>query len=100
MILNFFPLLLSQIELQSMRVDCKVASRFAHTTMTTKALNAANDSQEVFFEVDLPKTAFITNFSMSVPLCLLLPPVEMLYVFVFICIYVLERLRVECTSVR
>ncbi|XP_026098274.1 inter-alpha-trypsin inhibitor heavy chain H3 [Carassius auratus] len=57
---------LSRIEVQSMRVDCKVASRFAHTVMTTKALNTANASQEVFFEVDLPKTAFITNFSIEI----------------------------------
>uniref|UniRef100_A0A672M7B3 Inter-alpha-trypsin inhibitor heavy chain 1 n=1 Tax=Sinocyclocheilus grahami TaxID=75366 RepID=A0A672M7B3_SINGR len=61
---------LSQIEVQSTRMDCKVASRFAHTVMTTKALNTANASQEVFFEVDLPKTAFITNFSMLVHLSL------------------------------
>uniref|UniRef100_A0A8C1KHL5 Inter-alpha-trypsin inhibitor heavy chain H3 n=1 Tax=Cyprinus carpio TaxID=7962 RepID=A0A8C1KHL5_CYPCA len=54
------------IEVQSMRVDCKVASRFAHTVMTTKAFNTANASQEVFFEVDLPKTAFITNFSIEI----------------------------------
>uniref|UniRef100_A0A673GW06 VIT domain-containing protein n=1 Tax=Sinocyclocheilus rhinocerous TaxID=307959 RepID=A0A673GW06_9TELE len=52
-------------EVQSMKVDCKVASRFAHTVMTTKALNKANISQEVSFEVELPKTSFITNFSMS-----------------------------------
>lgn len=58
------------MEVQSMRVDCKVASRFAHTVVTTKALNIDNASQEVFFEVDLPKTAFITNFSMLVLLCL------------------------------
>ncbi|XP_016414161.1 inter-alpha-trypsin inhibitor heavy chain H3-like [Sinocyclocheilus rhinocerous] len=57
---------LSQIEVQSTRMDCKVASRFAHTVMTTKALNTANASQEVFFEVDLPKTAFITNFSIEI----------------------------------
>ncbi|XP_042589598.1 inter-alpha-trypsin inhibitor heavy chain H3-like [Cyprinus carpio] len=58
--------LAKQIEVQSMRVDCKVASRFAHTVMTTKAFNTANASQEVFFEVDLPKTAFITNFSIEI----------------------------------
>ncbi|XP_062842335.1 inter-alpha-trypsin inhibitor heavy chain H3 [Trichomycterus rosablanca] len=34
--------------------------------MTSTALNKANVSQEVFFEVELPKTAFITNFSMSI----------------------------------
>uniref|UniRef100_A0A8C7GHQ4 Inter-alpha-trypsin inhibitor heavy chain H3 n=1 Tax=Oncorhynchus kisutch TaxID=8019 RepID=A0A8C7GHQ4_ONCKI len=38
----------------------------AHTVITSSALNKANSSQEVFFEVDLPKTAFITNFSMSI----------------------------------
>uniref|UniRef100_A0A8C7TQD3 Inter-alpha-trypsin inhibitor heavy chain H3 n=1 Tax=Oncorhynchus mykiss TaxID=8022 RepID=A0A8C7TQD3_ONCMY len=59
-------LLLSQVEVYSLKVDCKVASRFAHTVITSSALNKANSSQEVFFEVDLPKTAFITNFSMSI----------------------------------
>lgn len=49
-----------------MTVDCTVTSRFAHTVMTSVALNKANVSQEIFFKVELPKTAFITNFSMSV----------------------------------
>uniref|UniRef100_A0A665UNT7 Inter-alpha-trypsin inhibitor heavy chain H3 n=1 Tax=Echeneis naucrates TaxID=173247 RepID=A0A665UNT7_ECHNA len=39
-----------------------------HTVMTSVALNRANTSQEIFFDVELPKTAFITNFSMSVSL--------------------------------
>uniref|UniRef100_A0A8C5FXK9 Inter-alpha-trypsin inhibitor heavy chain H3 n=1 Tax=Gadus morhua TaxID=8049 RepID=A0A8C5FXK9_GADMO len=47
-------------------VHCTVASRFTHTVMTSTALNKANSSQEIFFEVDLPKTAFITNFSMEI----------------------------------
>ncbi|XP_056129836.1 inter-alpha-trypsin inhibitor heavy chain H3-like [Lampris incognitus] len=34
--------------------------------MTSSALNKANSSQEIFFEVELPKTAFITNFSMEI----------------------------------
>uniref|UniRef100_A0AAY4D0L5 VIT domain-containing protein n=1 Tax=Denticeps clupeoides TaxID=299321 RepID=A0AAY4D0L5_9TELE len=55
-----------QVVVQSVKVDCKVAFRFAHTVMTSTALNKGNSSQEVVFEVDLPKTAFITNFSMSV----------------------------------
>ncbi|XP_038553895.1 LOW QUALITY PROTEIN: inter-alpha-trypsin inhibitor heavy chain H3-like [Micropterus salmoides] len=53
------------VEVYSVTVDCTVTSRFAHTVMTTKALNKANSSQEIFFEVELPKTAFITNFSME-----------------------------------
>ncbi|XP_048110381.1 inter-alpha-trypsin inhibitor heavy chain H3-like, partial [Alosa alosa] len=55
-----------EVEIQSVRLDCKVASRFAYTVMTTKALNKGNSSKEIFFEVELPKTAFITNFSMEI----------------------------------
>ncbi|KAK1799551.1 hypothetical protein P4O66_000432 [Electrophorus voltai] len=57
---------LIKIEVHSVKIDCNVASRFAHTVMTSTALNKANVSQEVFFEVELPKTAFITNFSMEI----------------------------------
>lgn len=56
----------SQVEVVSVTVDCSVMSRFAHTIMTSKAMNKANSSQEISFDVELPKTAFITNFSMSV----------------------------------
>lgn len=56
----------SQVEVVSVTVDCSVMSRFAHTIMTSRALNRANSSQEIYFDVELPKTAFITNFSMSV----------------------------------
>uniref|UniRef100_A0A672I225 Inter-alpha-trypsin inhibitor heavy chain 3 n=1 Tax=Salarias fasciatus TaxID=181472 RepID=A0A672I225_SALFA len=55
-----------QVEVHSVIVDCTVTSRFAHTVMTSKALNKANVPQEIFFEVELPKTAFITNFSMEI----------------------------------
>ncbi|XP_067359338.1 inter-alpha-trypsin inhibitor heavy chain H3-like isoform X2 [Channa argus] len=55
-----------QVEVQSVTMDCTVTSRFAHTVMTSKALNKANSSQEIFFEVELPKTAFISNFSMEI----------------------------------
>ncbi|XP_069668542.1 inter-alpha-trypsin inhibitor heavy chain H4 isoform X4 [Haliaeetus albicilla] len=54
------------IEIYSLRVDCKVTSRFAHTVITSKIVNRANESREATFEVELPKTAFITNFSMSI----------------------------------
>ncbi|XP_061780032.1 inter-alpha-trypsin inhibitor heavy chain H3-like isoform X2 [Nerophis lumbriciformis] len=60
------PVRTQQVEVYSVTVDCTVASRFAHTVMTSKALNKANVSKEIFFEVDLPKTAFITNFSMEI----------------------------------
>ncbi|XP_030634237.1 inter-alpha-trypsin inhibitor heavy chain H3-like [Chanos chanos] len=54
-----------ELEVVSMRIDCKVASRFAHTIVTTVALNKANMSKEAFFDMELPKTAFITNFTME-----------------------------------
>ncbi|NXE88107.1 ITIH4 inhibitor, partial [Menura novaehollandiae] len=54
------------IEIYSLHVDSKVTSRFAHTVITSKIVNRANESQEATFEVELPKTAFITNFSMSI----------------------------------
>ncbi|XP_039859054.1 inter-alpha-trypsin inhibitor heavy chain H3-like [Simochromis diagramma] len=56
----------AMVEVHSVTVDCTVTSRFAHTVMTSKAFNKANSSQEIFFEVELPKTAFITNFSMEI----------------------------------
>ncbi|XP_008318550.1 inter-alpha-trypsin inhibitor heavy chain H3-like isoform X1 [Cynoglossus semilaevis] len=56
----------AQVEVLSVTVDCTVTSRFAHTVMTSVALNKANVSQEIFFKVELPKTAFITNFSMEI----------------------------------
>jgi len=52
------------VEVHSVTVHSTVASRFAHTVLTSRALNKANASQEISFVVELPKTAFITNFSM------------------------------------
>ncbi|NXL87632.1 ITIH4 inhibitor, partial [Alectura lathami] len=54
------------VEIYSLHVDSKVTSRFAHTIITSKIINRANESREATFEVELPKTAFITNFSMSI----------------------------------
>ncbi|XP_069502319.1 inter-alpha-trypsin inhibitor heavy chain H3-like [Ambystoma mexicanum] len=54
------------IEIYSLKIDSKVTSRFAHNVITSRAVNRASESQEVFFDVDLPKTAFITNFSMII----------------------------------
>uniref|UniRef100_A0A667Z209 Inter-alpha-trypsin inhibitor heavy chain H3 n=1 Tax=Myripristis murdjan TaxID=586833 RepID=A0A667Z209_9TELE len=54
------------VDVHSLTVACTVASRFAHTVLTSRAMNKANSSQEIFFEVELPKTAFITNFSMEI----------------------------------
>ncbi|XP_015257104.1 PREDICTED: inter-alpha-trypsin inhibitor heavy chain H3-like isoform X2 [Cyprinodon variegatus] len=55
-----------KVEVYSFEVACTVTSRFAHTIITSKALNKAANSQEISFEVELPKTAFIANFVMEI----------------------------------
>ncbi|XP_065543266.1 inter-alpha-trypsin inhibitor heavy chain H3-like [Lathamus discolor] len=59
-------LVVDGIEICSMKIDSKITSRFAHNVITSQAVNRGNVHKEVFFDVDLPKTAFITNFSMTI----------------------------------
>ncbi|CAG02027.1 unnamed protein product [Tetraodon nigroviridis] len=54
------------VDVHSFTVDCTVRSRFARTLMTSTALNEGHTSREISFEVELPKTAFISNFSMEI----------------------------------
>uniref|UniRef100_A0A803YSR2 Inter-alpha-trypsin inhibitor heavy chain H3 n=1 Tax=Meleagris gallopavo TaxID=9103 RepID=A0A803YSR2_MELGA len=58
-------LVVNGIEIYRMKIDSKVTSRFAHNVITSRAVNRGNAHKEVFFDVELPKTAFITNFSMA-----------------------------------
>ncbi|XP_029851930.1 inter-alpha-trypsin inhibitor heavy chain H3-like isoform X3 [Aquila chrysaetos chrysaetos] len=59
-------LVVNGIEIYSMKIDSKITSRFAHNVITSRAVNRGNVHKEVFFDVELPKTAFITNFSMTI----------------------------------
>uniref|UniRef100_A0A8B9D6M5 Inter-alpha-trypsin inhibitor heavy chain H3 n=1 Tax=Anser cygnoides TaxID=8845 RepID=A0A8B9D6M5_ANSCY len=64
---SFFNLqVVNGIEIYSMKIDSKVTSRFARNVITSRAVNRGNMHKEVFFDVELPKTAFITNFSMTI----------------------------------
>ncbi|XP_054990153.1 inter-alpha-trypsin inhibitor heavy chain H3 [Sorex araneus] len=54
------------IEVYSTKIHCRVTSRFAHNTVTTRATNRAETAKEVSFDVELPKTAFITNFTLTI----------------------------------
>uniref|UniRef100_A0A8C0HQJ1 Inter-alpha-trypsin inhibitor heavy chain H3 n=1 Tax=Buteo japonicus TaxID=224669 RepID=A0A8C0HQJ1_9AVES len=64
---SFFNLqVVNGIEIYSMKIDSKITSRFAHNVITSRAVNRGNVHKEVFFDVELPKTAFITNFSMTI----------------------------------
>ncbi|XP_078066294.1 inter-alpha-trypsin inhibitor heavy chain H3-like [Mustelus asterias] len=53
------------LEIYGMKIESKVTSRFAHNVVISRVANRANESKEAFFEMELPKTAFITNFSMA-----------------------------------
>ncbi|KAE8612907.1 hypothetical protein XENTR_v10013038 [Xenopus tropicalis] len=54
------------IEIYSVNIQSQITSRFAHNVITSRAVNRADQSREVSFDVDLPKTAFITNFTMVI----------------------------------
>uniref|UniRef100_A0A8C0XW01 Inter-alpha-trypsin inhibitor heavy chain H3 n=1 Tax=Castor canadensis TaxID=51338 RepID=A0A8C0XW01_CASCN len=54
------------IEIYSTKISCKVTSRFACNVVTTRAVNHADKAKEVSFDVELPKTAFITNFTLTI----------------------------------
>uniref|UniRef100_H0UTK9 Inter-alpha-trypsin inhibitor heavy chain 4 n=1 Tax=Cavia porcellus TaxID=10141 RepID=H0UTK9_CAVPO len=59
-------LLPNGIDIYSLTVDSKVSSRFAHTVITSRVVNKADAVQEATFQMELPKKAFITNFSMII----------------------------------
>ncbi|XP_023571448.1 inter-alpha-trypsin inhibitor heavy chain H4 isoform X2 [Octodon degus] len=54
------------IDIYSLTVDSKVSSRFAHTVVTSRVVNKADAVQEAVFQMELPRKAFITNFSMII----------------------------------
>ncbi|XP_004864421.1 inter-alpha-trypsin inhibitor heavy chain H3 isoform X1 [Heterocephalus glaber] len=58
--------LVDGIEIYSTKINCKVTSRFAHNVITTRAVNRADKAKEIFFEAELPKTGFITNFTLTI----------------------------------
>ena len=54
----------SGITYKRFHVDSLIVSRYAVTTVTSVVRNDADKSQELDFRVQLPETAFISNFSM------------------------------------
>ncbi|XP_017392559.1 inter-alpha-trypsin inhibitor heavy chain H4 isoform X3 [Cebus imitator] len=54
------------IDIYSLTVDSRVSSRFAHTVVTSRVVNRADTVKEATFQMELPKKAFITNFSMII----------------------------------
>ncbi|XP_005866373.1 PREDICTED: inter-alpha-trypsin inhibitor heavy chain H1 [Myotis brandtii] len=53
------------VVIQSLKVHCKVTSRFAHYVITSQVVNSADQPKEVAFSVEIPKTAFISDFAIT-----------------------------------
>uniref|UniRef100_A0A673AUV1 Inter-alpha-trypsin inhibitor heavy chain 2 n=1 Tax=Sphaeramia orbicularis TaxID=375764 RepID=A0A673AUV1_9TELE len=57
---------LYDITVKSYRVESHITSRFAHTTVRSSVVNSGTKAQSIGFNVQIPKRAFITNFTMNV----------------------------------
>uniref|UniRef100_A0A5F5PM55 Inter-alpha-trypsin inhibitor heavy chain 2 n=1 Tax=Equus caballus TaxID=9796 RepID=A0A5F5PM55_HORSE len=55
-----------QVTLHSYKVRSTITSRTANTVIQTKVVNNSPQPQSVVFDVQIPKGAFISNFSMTV----------------------------------
>lgn len=54
------------ITVKSYKVESRITSRFAHTTVRSSVVNSGSKAQSIGFNVQIPKQAFITNFTMWV----------------------------------
>ncbi|XP_075900272.1 inter-alpha-trypsin inhibitor heavy chain H2 isoform X2 [Nelusetta ayraudi] len=54
------------IIVKSYKVESRITSRFAHTTVRSSVVNSGSKAQSIGFNVQIPKQAFITNFTMNV----------------------------------
>lgn len=54
------------ITIKSYRIESHVTSRFAHTTVRSHVVNSGARAQSIGFNVQIPKKAFISNFTMNV----------------------------------
>uniref|UniRef100_A0A4W3GNU6 VIT domain-containing protein n=1 Tax=Callorhinchus milii TaxID=7868 RepID=A0A4W3GNU6_CALMI len=68
MLLLFILLLfcVSQLTITDFHVRCNVVSRYAITTVQTTVVNDNLGAREAIFDVNLPNTAFISNFTLTV----------------------------------
>lgn len=71
---NFLLQTVDGVFVRSLKVNCKVTSRFAHYVITSQVVNSADEAREVAFDVEIPKTAFISDFAMCVMPSLTSPP--------------------------
>ncbi|KAM4615178.1 inter-alpha-trypsin inhibitor heavy chain H2 [Polymixia lowei] len=63
---GFQPPMADGIIVKSYKVESRITSRFSHTTVTSSVENSGTTAQSISFNVQIPKHAFITNFTMNV----------------------------------
>ncbi|CAG5927326.1 unnamed protein product [Menidia menidia] len=54
------------ITVKSYKMESRITSRFAHTTVRSSVVNSGTKAQSIAFNVQIPKRAFISNFTMNV----------------------------------
>ncbi|XP_036373435.1 inter-alpha-trypsin inhibitor heavy chain H2 [Megalops cyprinoides] len=54
------------VTVHSYKVESRITSRFGHSTVKSSVSNSAQQAQSIAFNVQIPKRAFITNFTMNV----------------------------------
>ncbi|XP_029969327.1 inter-alpha-trypsin inhibitor heavy chain H2 [Salarias fasciatus] len=54
------------ITVKRYQVESRITSRFAHTTVRSSVVNSGSKAQSIGFNVQIPKRAFISNFTMNV----------------------------------
>ncbi|KAI5617774.1 inter-alpha-trypsin inhibitor heavy chain H2 precursor [Silurus asotus] len=54
------------ITVKSYKVESRITSRFAYTTVSSSVVNSGLNAQSIGFNVQIPKRAFINNFTMNV----------------------------------
>ncbi|XP_030632209.1 inter-alpha-trypsin inhibitor heavy chain H3 isoform X2 [Chanos chanos] len=54
------------VDIYSFQINSTVTSRYAITVITSRVANSLNESQEVHFQVKIPKNAFISKFRMTI----------------------------------
>ncbi|XP_067243924.1 inter-alpha-trypsin inhibitor heavy chain H3-like isoform X2 [Chanodichthys erythropterus] len=54
------------IDIYSFHINSTITSRYATTVITSRVANLLTQSQEVHFEVKIPKNAFISRFRMTI----------------------------------
>ncbi|KAF4079575.1 hypothetical protein AMELA_G00179680 [Ameiurus melas] len=54
------------ITVKSYKVESRITSRFAYTTVKSSVVNSGPNAESIGFNVQIPKRAFINNFTMNV----------------------------------